>query len=601
MALRWGWLLVPSLLVFSSLLVGSQFEIFRISFYEDLGLGRTGSQLTLVNYIAILKDPFYLNSISVTIRVSAIATALGVFLAFPLAYIIARMNSRWGIVMLAGVLLASFVTMPIKVLGLIIIFSKEGLLNKFLLNTHLMTEPVTLLGNEVGVIVGLIYYSIAFAVLILYSVVRTIPTSLEEAAKIHGCSNRRAFVRVVLPLCVPGIVAVSMTMFNLSMGGFVAAALIGTGRVLTLPVVIYQTIFVEAKYAIASTLSVILLVLVILINLLAVGIIAVWRKWLKARAKRWDADSIAPPSRSTSDGLTSSWAIGTQLRSFVEPVLLWGERIKLSSILNFFLIFCIYVFLLAPLFVVALASLNGGSQRAGSIYFPPHRISFDWYFATPFAHLHAFGVSLLLAGIASFVALLLALPIGFALARGRFLAKDVIEIILRTPLQIPFVIIGISFLYLYISIEKEIGISLSSSSAALIIAHIFVLTPYVIGSVTAVLQRFNLEIEEASLVHGADRWRTLRRVTLPVILPGIFAGTVYAFMVSFSDVPIALFLATPSFVTLPMLIYQSMQVDFDATVLSTSTAVMLLGMVLLVVAQRIIGLDSLAQADAGRK
>jgi putative spermidine/putrescine transport system permease protein len=280
---------------------------------------------------------------------------------------------------------------------------------------------------------------------------------------------------------------------------------------------------------------------------------------------------------------------------------LWAERVQFYMRFNYLLIAGIYFILLAPLVVVALASLNGGSQRAGSIYFPPRNISFDWYLATPVSHLKAFGVSIILAAVACLIAVVLALPVGIALARGRFRTKEMIAVVLRMPLQIPFVIVGISFLYVFINVERGSGISLSNTAAGLIIAHVFILTPYVIGSVTAVLERFNIEIEEAALVHGSNRWRTFRRITLPVIMPGIFAGTVYAFMVSFGDVPIALFLANSSFVPLPMLIYQSMQVDFDATVLSTSTMVMTVGLALLLLVQRLVGLDSLARADASAK
>ena len=91
--------------------------------------------------------------------------------------------------MLTAVLLASLVTTPIKVLGLIIIFAKESGLNRLLLWLGVVNEPVTILGNRVGVILGLIYYSLAFAVLLLYSVIRTIPVALEEAAAIPGLQS----------------------------------------------------------------------------------------------------------------------------------------------------------------------------------------------------------------------------------------------------------------------------------------------------------------------------------------------------------------------------------------------------------------------------
>jgi len=256
MQARWGWILFFPLLASLGLLVSSQFEFLRNSFYKDLGLGRVGLTFGLDNYAALLGNPFYLKSIATTLSLSLYATVLGLLLAYPVAYTIARMRSKWAMVMVAAILLASLTTVPIKVLGLIIIFNQEGMLNRLLMAVHAVDAPVTILGNETGVVIGLIYYSVAFAVLLLYSVIKTIPVSLEEAAEIHGCSQWRALWKVVLPLSAPGIVAVGMTIFNLSMGGFAAAALMGGGRILTLPVLIHRMIIIEAKYGIAATLSV---------------------------------------------------------------------------------------------------------------------------------------------------------------------------------------------------------------------------------------------------------------------------------------------------------------------------------------------------------
>ena len=105
----------------------------------------------------------------------------------------------------------------------------------------------------------------------LFSVIQTIPRSLEEAARIHGASRWRTMWRVVIPLSLPGIVNGSLIVFNLSMGAFVSAALLGGGKVLTLPpVVIERTIVLETTYAMGGTLSAILLGTVLLINAVSV-------------------------------------------------------------------------------------------------------------------------------------------------------------------------------------------------------------------------------------------------------------------------------------------------------------------------------------------
>ena len=586
MTARWGWFLVVPLLVSLAMTVGTQFIFLEKSFFREMGLGETGALVGFANYVAALQKPLYVNSIITTLRVSAGATLGCLLLGYPLAYVIARASGPWAIFMLSSVLLTSLVSSPIKVLGLIIIFSKEGALNHFLLWSGLTSSPVSLLGTELGVVVGLIYYSLAFAVVLLYSVIRTIPTVLEDAAAIHGAGRARVFWRVILPLSLPGVFAVALTVFSLSMGAFAAAVLMGGGRVLTLPVLIYQTIFLETKYATASTLAAILLVLVLLVNLV-VGLL--FSSLTKAALQRNSARQWAL-IEPMSDALV--W-----LRRWFAGQL--GRLVRLAGrVLSVGWIAGVYVLLFAPLFVIVCASFNGGSYRSGDIVFPPRRLSLDWYIQTPWSHIHAFGVSIALAFVATSLACVMAIPAGLGLVRARMIGREAVAALFRIPLQVPVVIIGLSFFYTYYALY-DIGISLVGTFAGLVAAHFFILTPFVIGSVTAVLQRFDERLEEAAATLGANRFRTFRRVTLPVMAPGIFAGAVYAFMVSFGDVPISLFLAGPDTTTFPVEIFHSMEIDFDARVLSSSTMAMAFGLILLLVVQKLVGIDRFARTQAG--
>jgi putative spermidine/putrescine transport system permease protein len=111
-------------------------------------------------------------------------------------------------------------------------------------------------------------------ILILYSVIQAIPRSLEDAAEIHGATRWRVMWRVVMPMSLPGVVGGGLIVFNLAMGAFTSAALLGGGRVLTIPVVIQQAILVETRYAMAGALSAVLLIAVMAINLLSVLAVA---------------------------------------------------------------------------------------------------------------------------------------------------------------------------------------------------------------------------------------------------------------------------------------------------------------------------------------
>lgn len=270
---RWELILLPSFVIVGVLIVASQFIFLEGSFYKDLGLGRTGTELQLTNYIRFFTDSFYLNTLWITVKTSALATLFTMLLGFPVAYLIARMRSRWSMLLLAGIVVATFVTIVIKVFGLIIIFSADGLINKVLMGTGIVDTPYTIIGNQTGVVVGLMHFTLGFGVLLLYSVIQTIPRSYEEAAQIHGASRWRMHYRVLLPLSLPGLTVGALMIFNMSMGAFTSAALLGGGRVFTLPVLIQRTVMMEVKYSMAGTLSAVLLVTVLLINLLSIILI----------------------------------------------------------------------------------------------------------------------------------------------------------------------------------------------------------------------------------------------------------------------------------------------------------------------------------------
>jgi len=270
MKAKWHWILLPSLLLSLGLLLASQIAFLRGGFFRDLRLGRMGTDFTLANYERFFTDPLYLDSLMLTVRLSLTVALLTLLVGFPIAYVLARLKSRWTLVLLAGIIAASFITIVIKVLGLIIIFSSGGFLNRFLMWSGIVSSPIAIVGNPGGVVVGLMHFTMGFSILLLYSVVQTIPRSLEEAAEIHGAPRWRVFARVILPLSLPGLVVTGLIVFNLCMGAFTSAALIGGGKVFTLPVLIQQTVINQTRYGMGATISAILMLATLAINGLSV-------------------------------------------------------------------------------------------------------------------------------------------------------------------------------------------------------------------------------------------------------------------------------------------------------------------------------------------
>ncbi len=263
-------LLLPQLALTGGLLLFSQFVFLSTSFHEDLGLGQVGAEFTLTNYIAVWHEPQYLQGLRLTLSLSVMVVLATLIAAWPVAYLLSRMRPRLATMILTSVVVTSFVPLPIKTLGLMIVFSADGALLGVLRSLDLVGPQFRFLGSQFAVGVGYFHLGIAYMVMMLFSTMQAIPQRLIEAARIHGASSLRALWRVVVPLSLPGTLSASLVLFNLLSGAFVSAMLLGGGRVLTLPVLIQQALILHTEYGVAATLSVILLLIVMATSLLSV-------------------------------------------------------------------------------------------------------------------------------------------------------------------------------------------------------------------------------------------------------------------------------------------------------------------------------------------
>ena len=258
-----------------------------------------------------------------------------------------------------------------------------------------------------------------------------------------------------------------------------------------------------------------------------------------------------------------------------------------------------YFFLLAPMVVVIGSSFDGTTAYSG-VVFPPQELTLKWYQKIPSTHYKSLGLSLGLALSVALGACLLGIPAALAIVRGQLPGKSMFLAFFRAPMQIPAVVTGVAFLRLFYVVGDATGLYLNATFVGLYLGHLFVATPYVIGTVVSVLQRFNPRLEEAALSMGASRWSTFRRITLPTIMPGVHAGALYAFMVSFSDVPIAMFLTAPGFVTYPVELFFGIETDFNPSVLASASLVIVFSLVALLLVQKVIGLDSVVHSGSSR-
>ena len=242
----------------------------------------------------------------------------------------------------------------------------------------------------------------------------------------------------------------------------------------------------------------------------------------------------------------------------------------------------ILMFLLAPIAVIAVFALNPTPY----IQFPPVGVTGRWF--TKFWATPAFTDSLWLSLGVAFATVLLAMAIGgaaaLALARGRLPGARILTALFLTPLMLPAILTGLALFQLLLAL------GIGRPVWALVVGHTIVAIPYVIRTTLAVLADFDRRIEEAASVLGAPPGRVFWEVTLPLIRPGVFAGGVFAFITSFDQFPISLFLVTPGSETLPVVMFNYMKFDLDGTIAAASMVSILLALAVVLTIDRLVGL-----------
>jgi putative spermidine/putrescine transport system permease protein len=231
-----------------------------------------------------------------------------------------------------------------------------------------------------------------------------------------------------------------------------------------------------------------------------------------------------------------------------------GRKIPLPLLILAVLGFC---YMLVPIVIVVLAGLTAGEF----LTFPPQGLSFRWViaFLQSEKYLSAFFFSFRLALMTMIVSTILGTAAALFLSRSRFFGRSAMRAFFLSPVVLPGVVIGFALYAFYIAT----GLGLTRTIWGLWIGHILYSTPYVIGTVGAALASYDVSLEEAARSLGASPIRAFRKVTFPNIAQGIQAGSIFAFIVSFGQFEVSLFLSAPNSEPLPIAMYNSLRYKFD--------------------------------------
>jgi putative spermidine/putrescine transport system permease protein len=239
-----------------------------------------------------------------------------------------------------------------------------------------------------------------------------------------------------------------------------------------------------------------------------------------------------------------------------------------------------------PIIIIALMSLSAGEVLA----FPPQGISLRWFVAIFHneAFVRAMGISLALAAGTTVVSCVIGVAAALYVVRYATRAREALRLLLMLPLMLPEILTGIALLFfLYAT-----GIG-TKTVFGLVVGHVLITLPYVFTNVASALYNQDASIERAARSLGATPFRAFRRVTLPLIKPGLITGAMFAFVISFDLFNMSLLLKGIGMTTLPLQLFDYLRYDFDPAAAAVSTLSVLLTLAVVIAVDRVVGLRSL--------
>ncbi|MBB4827025.1 putative spermidine/putrescine transport system permease protein [Sporosarcina luteola] len=259
-------LILPLLVFIISFFVVPMLYILYLSFIDvKEGLNTEGAVYSIQNYVNFFKDPYYLSSLWLTIKISIYTVIVCLVLGYPVALTMAKSSVKVRSFITLLVVSPLLISVVVRNFGWYLLLLPNGTINKVLMGLGIIDSPLKLLFSEVGVVIGLASAYLPFMILAIATSLYNIDPSLEKASSILGASPLRTFRTVTLPLSFPGIVAGTTLVFSVSMSAYVTPTLMGGAAVPVLPVVTYDRIMVLFQWTYGSAMSYILLITTLVI------------------------------------------------------------------------------------------------------------------------------------------------------------------------------------------------------------------------------------------------------------------------------------------------------------------------------------------------
>lgn len=533
-----------------------------------------GPRLTFAHYQRVFATPANLSILLNTLKVGLIVTLVSLAAGYPVAYLLTRMKSRAFSIVTVFILIPLFTAFLIRTYAWIVILGRQGIVNNALIWLGLTSEPLTLLNTTFAVVIGMAHVFIPMAIFTMFSSMVRINHDLGLAAQILGAKPAQAFLRVYFPMTLPAVFSAGILIFIVAIGFYITPSLLGgpADTMISQLIVVQMTTLLNFELGYAS--SIVLLLVTAGILFVASLFIPLETIWSSAGAVTSKRRPGAIPR-----GLAVLKRRAHPLLMFVETLIHHATRPLLTANGRWLWAYTVsmLIFLTAPLVVVVILSFSSSPF----VVFPPPGFSLQWWakLANATDWHSSFLFSIKLGVVSALAATVIGTMGAFWLVRTTLPIKRPLFLFSLAPLMVPVIIIATS-LYVF---EARIGVL--GSFTGLVIGHTLLCVPYVIVVMTAALRNFDESLEKAAAVHGARPLQVLRLVTLPILKPSLLTAGLLAFLTSFDELLVGLFLIGRQTLPLPLKFWGDIKYQIDPLLSTASTLIVVLVSVTILLTQ----------------
>ncbi len=540
--------------------------------------------LTVVHYVRLFTTGTYVKVLGLTFEIALWTTVIAVVAGYPLAYLLATVPGRTRNHLMLWVLMPFWTSFLVRTFAWMVLLGRKGAINEWLAALGVTSGPLPLIYNRAGVLIGMVHALMPIAVMTMLAVMRNIDRSLPEAARTLGARGGQAFWRVYFPLSMPGVAAGALLVFVLSLGFFVTPALLGSGRELMIAQVIITQIEELMNWGFAGAVSVLLLAATLAVFFLYDRLFGGATLTGAATASRASQPRPGPIGRLGSAVATRLIAVmgwicdrAGEAMEWLRPVRPDRPRRTASRAVLWATALLVLAYLATPSFFVIPVSFS----EAPYIQWPPVGFTLQNYelVVTNPVYVGAMIRSAVVGVSSAALAMALGVPAAFVLTRHRVPAKSAVLAVILAPMILPHIIIAIGLFFLY----AQLG--LVGTTAGLVLGHTCISVPFVVVTVMAVLKNYDERLDQAAWSLGASKLRTLYHVTGPLILPGLIAAFLFAFVISLDELSIALFISGGAAPTLPKQMWVDSMLRVSPMVTAVSTIVLVFVTALILIAE----------------